>query len=94
MGMLVGLLMMVWIVSGQYMIEPGWELKVRLPEIDGPQEFEAILTEHSDKHIFVDFFTPGCVYCYKVSEDLNKVFDEIKEEYGDDQIIMFKANGN
>jgi len=72
------LFMLLNLVSAQYdQLEPGWENKLLLPVIEDPEHFQKILSDHQEKHIFIDIFTPGCIYCFKVYPDVNRMYEDL-----------------
>lgn len=52
------------------------------------------MDESKDKHIFIEFYSNNCIYCYEFMEEYNKIYDFFMENYGADQIQIFKINGN
>lgn len=52
----------------------GWHLKVKAPLITSYEDLMS-KCQSNTKHIFLDFFTPGCPYCYQFMDDFNRVYD-------------------
>jgi thiol-disulfide isomerase/thioredoxin len=45
------------------------------------------------KHLIIDYFSPNCHYCYTFMPDFNKIYDDLNERYGPEQIDIIKING-
>lgn len=72
----------------------GWHLNVKAPSITSYDDMMTHCQKESlHKHIFLDFFTPGCPYCYEFMDGFNRVYDYMETTYGLDQVAIFKVNG-
>ncbi|TNV85515.1 hypothetical protein FGO68_gene5934 [Halteria grandinella] len=92
------LLLFTWVLilqlaSGQGLPD-GWHLNIKAPSITS---YDSMIShcqsESKNKHIFLDFFTPGCPYCYQFMDDFNRLHDQMLQTYGEEQIAIFKVNG-
>jgi len=48
--------------------------------------------EWKHKYVFVDFFMQKCYWCWKALPDFNEFMDNMREEYGEDQVEFIKVD--
>lgn len=54
---------------------------------------EHYLKKSKNKHIFIEFFSPGCHWCKKFKDEYDDIYDYFMSYYGQEQIQIFKVNG-
>lgn len=75
-------------------MEEKWWTKAKMPSVFSMKEFKTLLNSKSkDKHIFVEFYSPNCFYCYQFMNDFNNLYDYLMSTYGKEQVEVYKING-
>ena len=67
-----------------------WFKDAKMPSVNS---FDDLKSRCKDKkHLIIDYFSPNCQYCYVFMPDFNKVYDDLNERYGGEQIDIVKIN--
>jgi thiol-disulfide isomerase/thioredoxin len=53
---------------------------------------DKLQNEWKHKYVFVDFFMQKCYWCWKALPEFNAFVDNMREEYGDDQVEFIKVD--
>ncbi len=64
------------------------------PDLFNWEELRHVVTgDGKDKHIFIDFFSPNCKFCFWTQSEFNHVYETLMAEYGEDKLAIYKVNG-
>jgi thiol-disulfide isomerase/thioredoxin len=64
-----------------------WPLEAKQKLMATAEEFDKELLDISaDKHIFLEFYTFNCKFCFQFMPDYNRIYDYFMETYGPEQV--------
>jgi thiol-disulfide isomerase/thioredoxin len=76
------------------MLPDGWHHNMKAESISSYDDMlNHCKVKSVQKHVFIEFFTPGCPYCYQFMDDYNRLHDYMLDNYGSEQVGIYKING-
>ncbi|CDW79631.1 mir domain protein [Stylonychia lemnae] len=70
---------------------PEWIEKQEMTKVNSREQFFEFF--NLKKHIFIEFYSPGCHYCGTFANDFNRIFRHMRDTYGEDQVLIASMNG-
>ena len=62
-----------------------WHLKAKMKSIESTDEINLLLEgPDKEKHVFIEFYTMYCKFCYMFVDDYNKVYDFFMDNFGEE----------
>lgn len=75
-------------------LPPNWWKASHARQVDSLRDLDYLLAnDWKNKFVFVDFYLKQCYWCWKILDDFNRLADNLKLWYGEDQVEIIKVDG-